>query len=79
MQIIPLDIQGASAIPMTIDEGGTEIPLGITSPGGTNDYNSLINKPRINAVELAGDKSFTDLHLDAITPQQIDDIMFGGY
>lgn len=78
MQTIPLDIHGDSAIPMTIDESGTEIPLSVTSPGGTNDYNSLINKPSINAVELIGDKNFTDLHLENITPQQIDEIMYGG-
>lgn len=78
MQIIPLEIQGAAAIPLTIEDGGAVIPLGISQAGGTNDYNRLINKPSINDMELIGNKSFTDLHLDAITPQQIDDIIFGG-
>lgn len=89
MQTIPLDIRGGAtvplavaddgaSIPMTADGGGATIPLGIEGAGGTNDYNRLINKPSINAVQLIGDKTFPDLHLDAITPQQIDEIMYGG-
>lgn len=32
--------------------------------GGTSDYTELTNKPSINHVTLAGDKSFEDLGLD---------------
>lgn len=31
---------------------------------GTSDYTQLVNKPRINGVELEGDKSTTDLNID---------------
>lgn len=89
MQTIPLDIRGGATVPLAVNDNGgvipltardgsATIPLGIEGAEGTNDYNRLINKPRINAVELIGDKTFTDLHLDAITPQQIDEIMYGG-
>lgn len=37
-----------------IEEGGG-------GGGGTNDYNKLINKPRINGDELIGDASTEDL------------------
>lgn len=38
---------------------------------GTFDYESLINKPRIENVELQGNKSFEDLGLSEVTNQQI--------
>ena len=34
---------------------------------GTNDYEELINKPSINNIELAGNKSLTDLGIDIPT------------
>ena len=33
--------------------------------GGTTNYNRLTNKPQINGVELAGNKSTSDLNIDA--------------
>lgn len=32
--------------------------------GGTTNYNVLLNKPKINGVELTGDKSSADLHIE---------------
>ena len=32
----------------------------------TNDYEKLSHKPRINGVELSGDKSFEDLGMDQV-------------
>lgn len=78
MQTIPLEIRGGATVPLSVNDNGGIIPLGVEATGGTNDYNRLINKPRINDEELIGNKTFTDLHLDAITPQQIDEIMYGG-
>ena len=40
-------------------------------------YEQLLYKPKINGVELTGDKSFPDLGLTPITMQQVDDA-FGG-
>lgn len=37
-------------------------------PGGTTDYNDLQNKPKINSVELAGDKTSDDLHIKGSQP-----------
>lgn len=46
------------------------------------NYSDLLNKPRINDVELDGNKTAEDLDLQkkmvAITPQQIDRIIMGG-
>ena len=47
---------------------GNYYTLTLTTPVVTDgkepkDYNVLINKPRINGVELVGDVSFTDLGL----------------
>lgn len=40
----------------------------------TIDYNDLVNKPSINGVELKGDKSFEELHLNRITDAEINNI-----
>ena len=37
----------------------------VTSEGGTTDYSVLTNKPQINGVELTGNKSLTDLGIQA--------------
>lgn len=46
------------------------------------NYSDLLNKPRINDVELDDNKTAEDLDLQkkmvAITPQQIDRIIMGG-
>jgi IS5 family transposase len=44
----------------------------------TENYNNLYNKPRIEGVELEGNKRFSDLGLESISEQDIDDIIFGG-
>lgn len=46
--------------------------------GGTSDYTDLTNKPKINNVTLAGNKSLSDLGIveaTALTNAQIDTIM----
>lgn len=42
------------------------------------DYDNLMNKPAIEGVQLQGDKSFSELGLAEITPQDIDNIIYGG-
>lgn len=44
----------------------------------TDNYEDLLNKPKIEGVTLIGDKTFVELGLAEITPQDIDDIIFGG-
>ena len=46
---------------ITVDENGTIHSVG----GGTADYNSLENKPSINGVELFGNKTTSDLGINA--------------
>lgn len=43
--------------------------------GGTNDYEKLKNKPRINGVELIQNKSFSDLGMDIISNQELEDML----
>lgn len=43
--------------------------------GGTRDYNDLDNKPSINTITLIGDKSFSDLGLQPMTNEMIEDIL----
>lgn len=45
-----------------------------TGEQGTSDYEKLTNKPKIESVELIGNKTFEDLGLEAITNQEILDI-----
>ena len=67
--ILDLEINGNDKMSLQMDRG---------SAGGTDDYNKLFNKPQIEGVTLEGNKTFPQLGLDAITPQEIDEIMFGG-
>lgn len=49
--------------------------------GATSNYNSLTNKPKINGVELIGDKPLEDFNIQEkmtpITNSEIDTIIFG--
>ena len=57
------------------------IDLNINSTSGTTNYNNLTNKPSINDVTLIHNKTSAELGLqdrmDEITPQDIDNIIFG--
>ena len=55
----------------------------VYTPGdGTKNYNELYNRPKIEGNTLEGDKTFIQLGLNEITPQEIDDMfdemIFGG-
>lgn len=47
------------------------------STGGTMDYDELVNHPKINGVELVGDKSTGELGIDI--PTKISDLENDGY
>lgn len=47
------------------------------STGGTYDYDELVNHPKINGVELVGDKSNEDLGINI--PTKISDLEDDGY
>ena len=46
---------------ITLDQEGNILTINSTASGGTSDYTDLTNKPKINNVELAGNKSLNDL------------------
>lgn len=46
-----------------------------SAPSGTNDYEKLINKPKINTVVLIGDKSFEELGLNRLTNTEIENLL----
>lgn len=55
--------------------------FGSTTKIETSDYNKLSNKPRINEVELEGNKTFEDLGDTPLTNKEIKQIfdrVFGG-
>lgn len=73
----------AEAVDMALAEakasGEFDGPPGPPGPPGTSgDYAGLDNKPSIEGRVLDGDKTFIDLGLEALTEQDIDDIIFGG-
>lgn len=42
---------------------------------GTNDYNLLQHKPRIEGVELLGDLSFPQLNMSRLTNSEIEELL----
>lgn len=42
---------------------------------GTSDYEKLKNKPRLNGVELIGDKSFEDVGLVALSNSELEKLL----
>ena len=71
-----------------ISSGGDRLQATLSSEGSLSgsingelrrrSYNDLIDKPKINSVTLQGDKTMADLNFNGITPQEIDNIIFGG-
>ena len=48
---------------ITLDQEGSTLTINSTASGGTSDYTDLTNKPKINNVELNGNKTSSDLGL----------------
>lgn len=55
------DIAAAAAI--TKGSGG--------GSGGTDNYNALSNKPKVNGVTLTGDKTLEQLNIEALTAEEV--------
>ena len=47
-------------------------PRGPQGPPGTTNYNDLTNKPRIESVELIGNKTLDEIGIRTITENEID-------
>lgn len=71
-----------NVLDVTLEESGHTLSVSIEEGGGTKDYRYLANKPKINSVELIGDKTAEDLRLqgsmEAIAEHDIDILMYGG-
>ena len=74
-----LDVAFGESLPTIIDlvKKATDTP--ITEGGGSNDdeptignYNDLINKPRIESVELVGNKTLDEIGVRTMTENEID-------
>lgn len=51
---------------ITLDQEGNVLTINSTASGGTYDYTDLTNKPKINNVELNGNKSLNDLGIQPV-------------
>lgn len=66
------------------DDSELELNLGDTVPSYEKDYEKLVKKPRINGVELIGNKTSQQLNIqetEALTNLEIEEIIqhvFGG-
>ena len=71
-----------NVLDVTLEESAHTLSVSIEEGGGTKDYRYLANKPKINSVELIGDKTAEDLRLqgsmEAIAEHDIDILMYGG-
>lgn len=56
-------------------DGPIETETDLVINDGVKDYNDLLNKPRIESVELVGDKSFDDLNLNKISNSEIEELL----
>lgn len=74
---IDIEIDNESSIDTDIQtsDGEIDTDIEISTGSGTNDYNDLINKPSIEGVELVGDKTLEELGVEALTPQEIDELL----
>lgn len=78
MKTIKLDISTGGAIPLDI--GGPDplpVSLGINRYRPTGDYNELENKPSIEGHTLVGNSLLPQIGVHTVTPQDIDNIIYG--
>lgn len=64
---VKLEIEGVSDVPLRVTEpDGAKLGLDVpyVGGGGTRDYERLDNKPRIEQVELVGNKELEDFGMD---------------
>lgn len=54
-----------------IAESGPRGPQGPPGPPGATNYNDLTNKPRIESVELIGNKTLDEIGIRTITENEI--------
>ena len=71
---VKLEIEGASDVPLKVAEpDGAKLGLDVpyVGGGGTRDYERLDNKPRIEEVELVGNKKLDDFGMGTASYYEI--------
>lgn len=73
---IKLTVAENDAVTLGLDSGdNAALNVGSTTVVSVNDYNDLRNKPRIEGVELIGDKSFEELNLQSLTNTELENML----
>lgn len=73
---IKLAVAENDAVTLGLDSGdNAALNVGLTTVVSVNDYNDLRNKPRIEGVELIGDKSFEELNLQRLTNTELENML----
>lgn len=65
---LTMRMQASAPLQLSLSESRDHLRIGLSPPvavGGTNDYNELDNKPRINGVILKNDKTSEELGIQA--------------
>ena len=77
MSAIDVDVISVDQIIDILEGDGSEIDVETQEVinGGTRNYNDLTHKPKIEGVELQGDKTFEDLNLASISNSEIEDLL----
>lgn len=77
MSVIDVEVIGTDQIIEITESGDQEVNVEaeVSVNGGSKDYNDLSHKPRIEGVELEGDKSFDDLNLNKISNSEIEELL----
>lgn len=75
--MISLDFKSEQGISLAVSgDEAVKLDVGEKAPGST-DYTELMNKPSIESVILQGNKTFKQLGLEAMSLQDIDNIIYG--
>lgn len=73
------EFSGERLFSASIEDGDSlTANLGEIQKVSTSNYEELYNLPKIEGNTVIGDKTFIELGLNEITPQEIDEIIFGG-
>ena len=73
---IKLAVAENDAVTLGLDSGdNAALNVESTTVVSVNDYNDLRNKPRIEGVELIGDKSFEELNLQRLTNTELENML----
>lgn len=67
VSVVNVEVNANSHLIVTLSDGSTIDAGVIQGGGGTDDYEDLINKPKIEGVDLIGNKTFENLGVASAT------------